>query len=151
MNKANVFGALALTQLVLSVMRRQNSGTVVNIGPVGGQVSLLWCVAYRASKFAMHAFSDSMHREFRRYGIRVVKVCPGIIETNFRSHVLAGEALGDVKAIRRVVRPEQVAAAIATAVEKRRRTVYVPKIGRVFTALGVFFPSIMDHYLASKW
>lgn len=147
----NVFSPLALTQLVLPAMRSQKSGTIVNIGSVGGQVSLPWCVAYCASKFSLHALDDSMYREFKREGIHVIKVCPGIIETNFRQHVLGGIAPPNVAAIRRVVTPEQVASRVVLAVENGSRTVYVPAIGRVFTGLGVLAPRIMDWYLARKW
>ena len=48
-------------------------------------------------------------------GIRVMKVCPGIVDTKFRNHVLAGMAPGRVEEIRRVVSSDQVAHAIIAA------------------------------------
>ena len=40
----NVFAPLALTQLVIPEMRKRESGTIVNLGSIGGKVSLPWAV-----------------------------------------------------------------------------------------------------------
>jgi short-subunit dehydrogenase len=147
----NVFSALALTQLVLPPMRTRKSGTIVNIGSVGGKVSLPWAVMYCATKWALHCVDDSLHRELEGTGIRVMKVCPGIVDTKFRDHVLAGTAPDRVENIRRVVSPDQVAAAIIRGVERGKRTVFVPRIGFVFTSLDFLAPRIMDWYLRGKF
>lgn len=146
----NVFSALALTQLVVPQMRAKKSGTIVNIGSVGGKVSLPWAVMYCATKWALHCVDDSLHRELMGTGIRVMKVCPGIVDTKFRDHVLAGTAPGRVEDIRRVVSPDQVASAVMTGVERGKRTVFVPKIGFIFTSLDFFAPSVMDWYVRGK-
>ena len=143
----NVFAPLALTQLVVPVMRKQKSGVIVNIGSVGGKVSLPWAAMYCATKWAVHCVDDSLRRELRGSGISIVKVCPGIVETNFREHVLAGSAPPPVKGIRRVVTADQVAAAVVLGIEKKKRTVFVPKIGRLFTSLESVAPRAMDVYL----
>lgn len=147
----NVFAPLALTQLVIPGMRQQRSGTIVNIGSVGGKVSLPWAVMYCASKWAVHCVDDSLRRELKDSGVRVVKVCPGIVDTKFREHVLAGAAPGSVEAIRRVVSPDQVAAAIVRGIEQKRRTVFVPKIGWAFTTLEAVAPWAMDLYLSRTY
>lgn len=147
----NVFSPLALTQLVVPYMQMEQSGTIVNIGSVGGKVSLPWAVMYCATKWAVHCIDDSLRRELSRSGIRVMKVCPGIVDTKFRDHVLAGAAPGRVKNIRRVVSPDQVAHAIIRGLEHGKRTVFVPRIGTVFTALDFFAPRLMDWYLRGKF
>jgi short-subunit dehydrogenase len=147
----NVFGPLALTQLVIPGMRSRSSGTIVNIGSVGGRVALPWAAMYCASKFAVHAVSDALRRELRGDGIRVVKVCPGIVDTRFREHVLAGTAPREVIDIRRVVSAEQVAAAVFRGIESGARTICVPFLARVFMALECLSPRIMDAYLRRQW
>ncbi len=146
----NVFSLLALTQLVVPHMRARGAGTIVNIGSVGGKVALPWSVMYCATKWAVHCIDDSLHRELRGTGVRVMKVCPGIVDTKFRDHVLAGAAPKNVEAIRRVVSPDQVARAIVDGVERRKRTVFIPKIGFAFTSLEFFAPRVMDWYLRDK-
>ena len=146
----NVFSLLALTQLVIPHMKQQRSGTIVNIGSVGGKVGLPWAVMYCATKWAVHCIDDSLHRELKGSGLRVMKVCPGIVDTKFREHVLAGEAPGRVEDIRRTVSPDQVAAGILAGVERKKRIVFVPWIGRIFTSLEFFAPGVMDWYLRGK-
>ncbi len=143
----NVIALLRLTQLIIPTMRRQGAGTIVNIGSVAGNVALPWAAAYCASKYAVHCITDSLRRELRRDGIRVMKICPGIVSTDFRQHVLQGAAPPSVASLRFVVSAESVAAAVLKGVESgSSRTVYVPSIGRIFSALG-FFPQLMDLYL----
>jgi short-subunit dehydrogenase len=144
----NVVAPLALAQLVIPLMLRQGSGTIVTIGSVGGNVALPWAAAYSASKFALHAIHDSLRLELRNTPVHLIKVCPGIVDTDFRRHVLDGEAPERVRDIQRVVSPDAVAAAIFRAVKLRRSTVYLPKIGLIFSFMGLFAPKLMDFYLS---
>jgi short-subunit dehydrogenase len=146
----NVFAPLALTQLAIPVMQRQKSGVIVNMGSVGGKVSLPWAVMYCSTKWAVHCIDDSLRRELRGTGIHVVKICPGIVDTKFRENVLAGAAPRAVAEIRRVVTADQVAAGVVRGIERKKRTVYVPKIGFAFTALEALAPWAMDLYLRGK-
>jgi short-subunit dehydrogenase len=146
----NVFSVLALTQLVVPHMRARHSGTIVNMGSVGGKVSLPWAVMYSATKWALHCVDDSLHRELAGTGIRVIKVCPGIVDTQFRDHVLAGTAPKRVQDIGRIVSPDEVAIALIRGIERGKRTVFVPKIGFLFTSLDFFAPRVMDWYLRGK-
>ncbi len=147
----NVFSALALTQLAVKTMRARGSGLIVNMGSVGGKVSLPWAAMYCATKWALHCVDDSLRRELAGTGIRVMKVCPGIVDTRFRDHVLAGEAPPQVTDIRRVVTPDQVALALIRGAERGARIVYEPRIGFVFTSLEAVAPRVMDWYLAGKF
>jgi short-subunit dehydrogenase len=144
----NAVAPLDFAQLVLPAMRRQGSGTIVNIGSVAGNVSMPWAVGYCASKFALHALNDSLRLELRRDRIRVVKVCPGIVATNFRDNVIWGSVPRKLADLRPVVSPERVAKAIYRAVNSPwLHTVYVPELGRIFSAVQRFCPALMDWYL----
>lgn len=147
----NVLAALGMAQLVIPQMRKRRSGTIVTIGSVGGYVSLPWAAMYCASKFAAHAISDSLRRELKRDGIHVLKVCPGIVATRFRENVLGGTAPADVEAIRRIVTPEAVAKCVLRGIDSHASAVYIPRIGRLFTAMDFVAPWLMDWYIARKW
>jgi short-subunit dehydrogenase len=147
----NVFAALAMAQIVAPVLRSNRAGFIVNIGSVGGKVSLPWAALYCASKFALHAISDSLRRELSPDGIHVMKVCPGIVDTRFRDHVLSGIAPDGVSDIRRTVSPEHVADAVVRGIQRDARTVYVPQIGKLFTSLDEVSSRMMDWYIARKW
>jgi short-subunit dehydrogenase len=143
----NVLAPLALAQMTIPTMRSHGAGTIVNITSVAGEVSLPWAAAYSSCKFALNAVHDSLRRELRGDCIHLIKVCPGIVDTEFRNNVLAGAPPSGVERIRRIVTPEAVASRILDAIERRRSTVYVPRIGNIFALMGSIAPWLMDLYL----
>ena len=79
----NVIGLARLTQLVLPAMRAQGSGTVVNVSSVGGRFATPMGAWYHASKYAVEGMSDAMRLELNRFGINVVVIEPGSIQTEW--------------------------------------------------------------------
>lgn len=78
-----MFGAMRLVQLVLPTMRQQKSGTIVNITSMGGKIYTPLGGWYHATKFALEALSDCLRLEVRPFGIDVVVIEPGGIETEW--------------------------------------------------------------------
>jgi len=83
--ETNVFGLFRVTQSVLPHMRKQHSGTIINISSLAGRVGLPLSSAYVSTKFALEGLSESMAYELRPFGIKVVVIEPGAIKTRFRS------------------------------------------------------------------
>jgi NAD(P)-dependent dehydrogenase (short-subunit alcohol dehydrogenase family) len=81
--ETNVFGLIRTTQAVLPIMRRQKSGTIVNISSGAGRFGFPGGSAYVSTKFAVEGLSESMSYELEPFGIKVVIVEPGVIRTNF--------------------------------------------------------------------
>jgi short-subunit dehydrogenase len=81
--EVNVFGALRLTQLVLPKMRDNRYGKIVNISSIGGKVAFPLNGWYHASKFALEALSDSLRMEVKPFGIDVIVIEPGGIESEW--------------------------------------------------------------------
>jgi NAD(P)-dependent dehydrogenase (short-subunit alcohol dehydrogenase family) len=81
--ETNLFGLIRTTQAVLPVMRRQKSGTIINISSGAGRFGFPSGSAYVSTKFAVEGLSESMSYELEPFGIRVVIVEPGVIRTNF--------------------------------------------------------------------
>ncbi|MCC8087950.1 MAG: SDR family NAD(P)-dependent oxidoreductase [Rikenellaceae bacterium] len=77
----NLFGPARLIQLVLPHMRREYSGTIINIASIAGRMSIPLGTWYHASKHALEALSDSLRMEVEQFGIKVVIIEPGIIDT----------------------------------------------------------------------
>ncbi len=78
--EVNVFGALAVTQAMLPMLKA-GRGRIVNISSVSGLVAAPYVGPYAASKFALEALSDSLRVELRHFGIRVAVVEPGDVDT----------------------------------------------------------------------
>jgi NAD(P)-dependent dehydrogenase (short-subunit alcohol dehydrogenase family) len=92
--ETNFYGVIRVTQQVLPVMRKQNTGTIVNVSSVGGSIGLPVLSAYHSTKFALEGLSESMSYELEPFGIRVVIIEPGVIRTNImNSNVSAKKAL----------------------------------------------------------
>ena len=81
--ETNLFGLIRTTQAVLPIMRRQKSGTIVNISSGAGRFGFPVSSAYVSTKFAVEGLSESMSYELEPFGIKVVLVEPGVIKTNF--------------------------------------------------------------------
>jgi NADP-dependent 3-hydroxy acid dehydrogenase YdfG len=81
--ETNVFGLVRMCQLVLPGMRKQHWGKIVNIGSIGGKMTFPGGGFYHATKYAVEAISDAMRFELRGFGVDVILIEPGLIETNF--------------------------------------------------------------------
>ncbi len=81
--EVNVFGLARITQLVLPYMRKQKSGSIVNISSVGGKLANPMGGWYHASKFAVEALSDSLRLEVKQFGINVIVIEPGGIKSEW--------------------------------------------------------------------
>jgi NADP-dependent 3-hydroxy acid dehydrogenase YdfG len=51
--ETNLFGLIRTTQAVLPIMRRQKSGTIINISSGAGRFGFPWSSAYVSTKFAV--------------------------------------------------------------------------------------------------
>ena len=110
----NATGAYNCTHRVLPGMRAAGRGTIVNISSVAGKrAGPLGGVAYNASKFAMTALGLSVAAEEAPSGIRVTNIYPGEVDTPIlqqRPRPVSEEHR------RRILQPEDVAAAVMLAV-----------------------------------
>ncbi len=72
-------------------MRRQRSGTIVNISSIAGRIGFPLTSAYVSSKFALEGLSESMAYEIEQFGIKVILIEPGVIKTNFENNLKIGK------------------------------------------------------------
>ncbi len=80
--KVNVLGTGFCTKYAVPIMKRQKSGSIINIASINGLVAMFgdWMI-YSASKAAIVNMSKSMAMDYAPFGIRVNSVCPGMIHT----------------------------------------------------------------------
>ena len=81
--ETNFFAIIRMIQEVLPIMRKQNSGNIVNISSVAGRIGFPISPAYISSKFALEGLSESLRFELMPFGINVIIIEPGVIKTNF--------------------------------------------------------------------
>jgi NAD(P)-dependent dehydrogenase (short-subunit alcohol dehydrogenase family) len=141
MFETNVFGVIRMVQAVLPQMRARGAGTIVNVTSLAGRVAPPLDGFYSATKFGVEGLSEALHYEVGHFGIRIVLIEPGVIETRFGDNVrrfgleagpydeLAGQwdaARTRLPGADNAPGPELVAESIADAVEAKEHRLRHP-------------------------
>lgn len=113
----NLRGPVILTRAVLPTMRRQRSGSIINVASQLGKVGEAEYVTYCASKFGLVGFTRALAEELAGTGIRVWAVCPGLVDTP-----MARQGVGlSAREREELLRPEAIARVIVRLATGRRR------------------------------
>jgi short-subunit dehydrogenase len=144
----NFFALLGMVRLVAPHMRARRSGTIVNVGSIGGKIVLPWLTVYSASKYAVGALTEGLRMELRRDGVRTMLVCPGYVLTEFQRRAVGEIPPQMVKDRRFAITPGQCAADIRRGVERDARTVMSPRMGWLLVALARLLPRAIEARLA---
>ncbi len=81
MMDVNYFGTVNILKLVVPLMQKRRSGTIVNISSMAGFLGVYGYTAYSASKFAVSGFTDALRSELKPYSIQVSVVFPPDTDT----------------------------------------------------------------------
>ena len=109
----HVRGAFLATRAFLPGMISRQSGSILYISSMWGQVGASCEAAYSACKATLIGLSKAMAKEAGPSGVRFNCICPGVIQTD----MLSGYSAGDLDALRqdtplgRLGSPEDVARA----------------------------------------
>lgn len=107
----NVFAILDLMQLVIRLMQRQQSGSIINIASIVGIYGDAGQTAYAASKGAVIALTRSAAKELAPCQIRVNAVAPGLTETDMYKNTDPQYLAGRLSQIgmKRIGQPQDIA------------------------------------------
>ena len=110
----NVDGAFYCIRAALPHMLRQQSGCILNVSSMWGQVGASCEAAYSAKKGAIMALTKELAQELGPSGIRVNAVAPAVIQTDMCAHVdpAVMESLRQQTPIERLGTPEDIARAM---------------------------------------
>lgn len=118
----NLTAPIELTRLLAPAMVARGRGRVVFVSSIAGATGVRGEAVYAATKAGLGFFAESLAYELNGGGVRVCVVVPGVIDTPFferRGSPYGRRRPGPLPA-------ERVAAAIRSALERDRATVYVP-------------------------
>jgi len=80
--ETNVFGLVEVTRRAIPVLRRSGRGVICNVTSSSILAAVPFYTLYRASKAAVSALGESLRTELAQFGIRVLEIMPGPIETD---------------------------------------------------------------------
>lgn len=172
--EVSVIGQVAVIQALTPALLN-SGGRVVNIGSLGGKVSMPGFGIYSSAKFAMEAINDSLRREMSSFGLKVIMITPGGVSTGLSEQgITTAERLAKlmtpdqhrrhdrlfdaVKAQAETwatdgIRPEKVAAVVSRAihVSKPRTRYTVGRDSALLTRLVRILPDkLLDRMLRSQ-
>ena len=95
--ETNVIAPIAVTRAALPLLRaavkggsgRTTGAVIANIGSIVGLFTTPFAGAYCSSKAALHSLSDALRMEVAPFGIHVVTVQPGGVQSSFGAHAEA--------------------------------------------------------------
>ncbi len=79
----NVKGLLYVSKAVIPGMTARKSGMIINIGSIAGKEVYPNGNVYCGSKHAVDAITKGMRIDLNPYGIKVIGIHPGLVETEF--------------------------------------------------------------------
>jgi NADP-dependent 3-hydroxy acid dehydrogenase YdfG len=79
----NIKGVLYVSEQIIPKMIARNSGHIVNVGSTAGKETYPGGNVYCATKHAVEAITEGMRQDLLAHNIRVSRVCPGMVETEF--------------------------------------------------------------------
>lgn len=87
----NVMGVLNGMQIVTNDMKERNCGTIINVSSIAGVKPFGNHAAYCASKYGVVGLSEVARGELSPYNVRVMRICPGAVDTELLSHTTSTE------------------------------------------------------------
>ncbi len=145
----NYWGVVNGSMIAADHMRRRG-GTIINVGSVLSERTMILQTQYSASKHAVKAFTDGLRMELEEQGapISVTLIKPSSIDTPYVEH--ARNYLDkETRVPPPAYDPNLVARAITFAAEHQRRELTVGFGGWVIGAMGKVAPRLMDK--AMEW
>jgi len=84
----NVKAVVELSHAALKNLKKQKTGSLINVASIAGFLPAPGSAIYAASKAFVKSFTESLHEEMKPFGVKVQALCPGLTHSAF--HERAG-------------------------------------------------------------
>lgn len=150
--ETNVFGVLRTVYAALPQVKKTR-GCIVLMGSVAGHVATAGMAPYAMSKFAVRALAEALRGEMARYGVGVVLISPGFVESDIRRTDNLGivhEGAKDPVPSWLVMPASKAAREIVRAIERRKPEAIITLHGKAIVLADRFGRSLV-RFLAQRF
>lgn len=127
----NVWAVVRLTHLFLPGMLARNTGHILNISSIAGEIPSQGIALYSATKACLNSFTTALHRELRGSGVHVSVVRPGPVKSEFFTTAATQTSGHPIPAERLAISSEAVVNCVCGLLRHPRRVAYVPRALRL--------------------
>ncbi len=97
MNTINLKGPFLVTQIVSEVMKKHETGKIINISSIFSVISKIKRAAYSATKWGLIGFTKAVALELAPFNIQVNAVSPGFVDTDLTLDILGLEGMKQIE------------------------------------------------------
>ena len=87
----NLLPTFNMMKYTIPIMKKNNSGTIINISSRAGRRAVPKLSAYTAAKFAVRGLTESVAKELQDTGIKCISISPAGVNTGMRAMVFGQE------------------------------------------------------------
>jgi len=130
----NLLGVVRGCKAFTPLFKKQKSGRLINVSSLSGLIHLPMMSAYRATKAAVVAISETLRVELEEEGIKVSVVCPAFFRTNLTETMRGGSDLKRLTTLlveKSTVGADTIAEAVYQGVERDEFHILTHRHGRV--------------------
>jgi short-subunit dehydrogenase len=139
----NVFALAEVCRASLPLLARGHRPALVNMGSIVARRGLPGRAEYSASKFAVTGLTEALRLEWRRFGVHILQVNPGFINTPFDQHAIVDTARYSVAHLR-TISADTVALTIIRAVQRQKREIVLTWQGNLLLRVNSIAPRFID-------
>lgn len=152
--ETNLFGAMRCAHAFAHILRRQQHGTLINVGSILSKVGQPFVPSYVISKFGVRGLTEALRTEFAdRPNVHVCTLLPYAVDTpHFESG--ANRVGLDPRPVPPVQETNHVARALVDLAERPRRERHVPRVAALGLLLHTIFPRSVERtllHVLSSW
>ena len=139
----NLMGAIHTTREVISAMKQRGGGHIVTVVSLAGLIPEPGGAVYTATKFALRGLNLTLSLELRRHNIMVSSVFPDSVATPMLEYE-AAHGGSPLTFLGEPLKPETIAAAVCTAIQKNKPEIYVPYSQGLLSKIAAVSPGLIS-------
>ncbi len=134
MIQTNLLGAIAWLNQAALRFERGRGGQIVGVSSIAGDRGRVGAPVYNTSKAALNTYLEALRNRLANRGVTVTTIKPGFVDTKL---------LENAPKTFWVITPQEAAAEIMRAVQKKQQTIYVPRRWELVGLVIRHIPSVI--------